>query len=135
MNAAAYAKKNRKGATKETDGLLYQNILKEVKTRREKVAMTWIDNKKAYNMVSQSWIIECFKMYKISCKVLNFITKDIKNWKMELAAGGQTLAEVKLQRGIFQGVSFLLLLFVVTMMPLNYILKKCTVGNKFTKKR
>ena len=36
-------------------------------------------------------------MYKISNKVINFIKKPMKNWKMELAVGEQTLEEVKIQ--------------------------------------
>ena len=50
-------------------------------------------------MVPQRWIIECLKMYKISNKVINFITRVMENWKVELAAREQTLAEVKIQRG------------------------------------
>ena len=56
-----------------------------------------------------------------------------KNWKVELTAEGQTLAEVKIQRGIFQEDALSPLLFLVAMMPLNYLLRKCTGGNKFTK--
>ena len=52
---------------------------------------------------------------------------------MELTAGGQNLAEVKIQRGIFQGDAQSLLLFVRAMMPLNQILKKYTAGNKLSK--
>ena len=94
--------------------------------------MAWIDYRQAYDMVPQTWIIECLKMYKISDKVINFITKAMKNWKIELTAGGQSLAEVNIQRGIFQGDSLSPLLFVIAMMPLNYILRKCTGGYKFT---
>ena len=39
-----------------------QHILKESKTRRKGVAVTWIDYKKAYDIVPQSWIIDCLKM-------------------------------------------------------------------------
>ena len=57
-----------KGWCKESRGtreLLYidQHILNESKTRRKNLAMDWIDYKKAYNMVKQLWIINCFKMY------------------------------------------------------------------------
>ena len=41
---------------------------------------------------------------------------------MELTAGGQTLAEVKIQWGIFLGNSHSPLLFVIAMTPLNYTL-------------
>ena len=57
--------------------LLYidQHILNETKTRRKNLAMAWINYKKAYDMVPQSWIINCLKMYKISHEVINFIKK------------------------------------------------------------
>ena len=38
--------------------------------------MAWIDYKKAYDMVPQSWIINCLKMYKITHEVINFIEKN-----------------------------------------------------------
>ena len=88
-----------------TAELLYidQHILNESKTRRKNLAMAWIDYKKAYDMVPQSWIINCLKMYKISDEVINIIEKTMKTWKVELTSGGRSLAEAKIQRGIFQG--------------------------------
>ena len=65
--------------------------------------MSRIDYKKAYDMVLQSWIINCLKMYKTSDEVINFIEKTMKTMKVELTARGRTLAEAKIQRGIFQG--------------------------------
>ena len=58
--------------TKETGELLYidQHILKDSKTKRKNVAVAGIDNKKAYNMVLQSWIIYCLIMYKVSDEVI-----------------------------------------------------------------
>ena len=58
--------------------------------------MAWIGNKKAYNMVSQSWIINCPKMYKIADKVIKFIEKTMKNWRVELTAGRKSLYGVKI---------------------------------------
>ena len=55
-----------------------------------------IDYKKAYDMVLQNLIIKYQKMYKISNKVIKFITEATKNWKVELAAGQQTLIEVEI---------------------------------------
>ena len=57
----------------------------------------------------------------------------MENWNVELAAGEQILTEVKIQRGFFQGDSLLSLWFVIAIMPLNYILKKCTGSCKFAK--
>ena len=69
-------------------------------------------------------------MYKMSHEVINFIEKTIKTWRVELTAGGRSLAEAKIQRGIFQGDALSPLLFIIAMMPLNHILRKCTAGYK-----
>ena len=69
-------------------------------------------------------------MYKITDQVVQFIEKTMKTWSVELTAGGQSLAEVKIQRGIFQGDALSTLLFV---MQLNHILRKCTAGYKLSK--
>ena len=57
----------------------------------------------------------------------------MKIWRVKLTAGGKSLAEAKIQRGIFQGDALLPLLFVIVMMPLYCILRKCTAGYKFSK--
>ena len=43
--------------------------------------------------------IECRKIFKISKIAVNFITKAMKIWWVELAAGEKTLEEVKNSRG------------------------------------
>ena len=95
--------------------------------------MAWIDYKKAYDMVPQSWIINSFKMYKISNEVINFIEKTMKTWRVELTAGGRSLPEANIPRGIFQGDALSPLLFIIVMMPLNHILRKCTAGYKLSR--
>ena len=90
--------------------------------------MAWIDYKKAYDMVPQSWILPCLKIHKIPDQVVQFIEKTIEIWRVELTARGKSLAEVKIQRSIFQGDALSPLLFVIAMMPLNHILRKCTAG-------
>ena len=91
--------------------------------------MAWIDFKKAYDMVPHSWIINSLKMYKIS-EVINFIDKIMKTWRVKLTAGGRSLAETKIQRGIFQGDALTPWLFIIAMLPFNHILRKCTAGHK-----
>ena len=63
-------------------------------------------------------------MYKIFDKVINFIMKAIANWKVKLAAGEQTLAVGKIQRGNFQVDSLSPLLFIITLMPVNNVIRK-----------
>ena len=90
--------------------------------------MACIDHKTAYDMVPQSWIKHFFKMYKIQ-----FIEKTTQTCREELTAGGKSLTEVKIQRGIFQGDALSPLLFVIAMIPFNTILRKWTAGYKPSK--
>ena len=57
----------------------------------------------------------------------------METWRVELVARGKSLAEVKIQRGTFQRDALSPLLFVIAMMPLKYILRKCTAGYKLSK--
>ena len=56
----------------------------------------------------------------------------MKTWRVELTAGGRSLAEAKIQRGIFQGDALSTLIFIIVMMPLDHILRKCTAGYKLS---
>ena len=106
------------------------HILNE--SKKKNLAMAY---KKAYDMVQQNWIINCLKMCEISHETINFIEKTMKNWRFELTAGGKSLAETKIQRGIFQGDALSLLQFIIAMMLLNHILRKCSAGYKLSRSR
>ena len=77
-------------------------------------------------MVPQRRIIDCLKMYKISDKIIKFIEEPIKNGRVELTSGEKSLAMMKIQRGIFQEDALSPLLFVIVIMPLSHIFRKCT---------
>ena len=61
------------------------------KRDEKKPPMAWIDNKNAYDMVPQSWIINCLKMYYISSEVIKFIKNTMENWRVELVAREKSL--------------------------------------------
>ena len=70
-------------------------------------------------------------MHKISDKIINSISNAIPDRRVELRAGGM---KVKIQRGVFHGGSHSTLLFVIVMIPVNEVFRKCTFrGNKSTK--
>ena len=73
-----------------------QQILSEIKTRRKNQVLAWIDKqKKVYDIVPQSRIFHCLKMYKIPDEVKKFIEKTIETWKVELTAGRKGLAGLR----------------------------------------
>ena len=48
---------------------------------------------------------------------MQFITEAIKKWNGELIAGRKTLADVEIERGIFQVDELSPLLFLIAMIP------------------
>ena len=52
---------------------------------------------------------------------------------MKLTAGRRSLDEAKVQRGIFQGYALSPLIFIIALMQLNHIRRKCTAGYKPSK--
>ena len=50
-----------------------------------------------------------------------------------MIARGRSLAETKIQRGIFQGDALSSLLFIITLMSLNHILRTCIAGYKLSR--
>ena len=119
----------RKGSHRSTE-LLYvdQHILNDSKMRQKKTSYGLDDFKKAYDIVPQSWKLHCLKMYKILDEIRQFIEKTMETYRVELTAGGKSLAEVMIKQDIFQGDALSPLQFVIVMMPLNHILRKCTAG-------
>ena len=102
-------------------------ILNKNKMGRKNLAMAWIDYKNEYGMVQQSWIMNCFKMYKISdCHKL--CREKHENTEIGIDSRRESLTEVKIQRGIFQGNAPSPLPFIIAIMPLNLILRKCKPG-------
>ena len=103
-------------------------VLKEVKSRMKNIAMGWIDYKKAYDLVPHLWILECLKLFGAAENIRSLLENSMKSWRTELTSNGQRLGTVPIKGDIFQGDSLFPLLFVVTMIPLTLILRKCEAG-------
>ena len=130
-----YKQKGCRKGSRGTAELLHidQHILNESKNRRKNLTMAWIDNKKAYDRVPQSWIINSENVQNITRNHELHKKKHMKNWRVELTAGGKSLGETKTQRGIFQGDALSSLQFIIAMMPLKHILRKCTAVYKLSR--
>lgn len=77
-------------------------VFRDSKKRHTNLAMAWIDYKKAYDMVTHSWIVECLDMVGCANNVRSFIERSMMLWKCELNAGDTVLGEVSISRGIFK---------------------------------
>ena len=100
-------KKGYREGYRGTNDLLYidRAVIKEVKSRNKNLAMTWIDYKKAYDMVPHLWIIECLDLFGVAENIESLLVNSTEKWKVMLCPGSYELGEVKIKHGIFQGDS------------------------------
>ena len=100
------------------DQLLIDNaVLKDCKVRKTNLRMARINYRKAFDIVPHSWILECMSMFGIAKNMEEFLKNIMANWKTELFVYGQSLGQVNIKRGIFQGDSLSPLLFLLCMIP------------------
>ena len=64
--------------------------------------------------------------------ILNMLKLTMKNWEKNLICSNADLAAVKIKPGIFQG-DLLLLLFVVSLLPLQLVFYEMKQGYSFGK--
>ena len=75
-------------------------------------------------MVPHHWMIEAIKMVGITNNVMNLFENSKETWRTELITCKETLGEVDIRRGIFQGNSFSPFLFLVVLIPISIILNE-----------
>ena len=77
-----------KGCQKKGKGTKYQllidkAILCDCRKRHTNLGMAWIDYKKAYDMVSHSWVLESLELVRVSGNILKFVKRSMANWQTE----------------------------------------------------
>ena len=108
--------------------MLDKAILKHCKARKTNLAMAWIDYQKAYDLVPHSWIMETLAMVGASENVRGLLKNSMQQWTTKLESNGETLGDVKIRRGIFQGDSLSPLLFVICLLPMSVLLREAKQG-------
>ena len=61
------------------------------KRRKTNLSMAWIDYKKAFDMISHSWLIKCLEMYGEEENTIRFLRNIMSNWKTILTSSGTRL--------------------------------------------
>ena len=82
-----------------------RTVIKEIKSRNKNLAMAWIDYKKAYEIVSNSWIIECLDLFGVAANIKSLLVNSMEKWKVTLCSENSELGEVEIKHGTFQGNS------------------------------
>ena len=85
-----------KGCKKRSRGtkdqlIIDKTVLKDCRNRKTNLAMAWIDYKKAYDIVSHLWIMECLDMIGAADAVKCLLGESMKTWRTNLTANGECL--------------------------------------------
>ena len=72
--------------------IIDKTVLKDCRNRKTNLAMAWIDYKKAYDMVSHSWIMECLDMIGAADTVKCLLGEGMKTWRTNLTANDECLS-------------------------------------------
>ena len=98
------------------------------------MSMACIDYRKAFDSVSQNWIIKFLELFKVSPMIVNFLKSNMLNWKTTLflsyKTGNLKSNPVNIERGIFQGYSLSSLLFCLALISLTTKFNRAGYGYK-----
>ena len=86
-------------------------------------------------MVPHSWIIESLDLFGVAENIKSLLVNSMEKWKVMLCSGNSESGEVEIKRGIFQGDSLSLLVFVLALIPLSLILRKAKAAYEFSESK
>ena len=119
-------KRNVWGTTEQL--LLNKIVQKEAKSRKRNLITVWLDYKKAFDSVPHEWLLCALKLAKVPTNILNAIQNLTTIWSTNVTLQGLNdfimTDDIKYEKGIFQGDSLSVILFVLSVNPLSHLLKK-----------
>ena len=108
--------------------LINKSILNDARKHHRNLTTVWLDYRKAFDSVPHSWLIQALKLAKVPQNVVNAIETLTNRWYTILTINNRdesmTTEIIKFLKGIFQGDSLSVLLFIISLNPLSFMLKK-----------
>ena len=108
--------------------LINKTLLKEVTENRRSLITMWLDYQKAFDSVPHEWLIKALELAKIPERIITAIKTLMKNWSTNVNIQSRATSidsqPIQYLRGIFQGDSLSVLLFILSVNPLSYLLNK-----------
>ena len=96
-------------------------VYEEVKSNRHNLATAWLDYKKAFDSVSHTWLVKSLELTKIPVKIIEAIKRLMVKWRTKVFLYGENsdleTSFIEYLRGILQGDTLSLILFVLTVNP------------------
>ncbi|XP_037803999.1 uncharacterized protein LOC119598432 [Penaeus monodon] len=112
----------------------YNDIAKNPEKHPDWLTEAWIDYRKAFDSVPQSWIKESLKICKVCPVTIRHISESMNTWKTTLnlhhANGSLTSRLINIKSGIFQGGALSPLLFCTALAPLSNLPNNSNYGYK-----
>ena len=106
--------------------LINKSILTEVRRKKCNLLTVWLDYRKAFDSIPHDWIIKALQLAKVSKNLVEFIKRLTKQWATFLNLRGEyqsvTSDEIHYAKGILQGDSHSVLLFILSVNPLSFML-------------
>ena len=103
--------------------LVNKTILQEVTENRRSLIKMWLDYQKAFDSVPHEWLIKALELAKIPERIKTPIKTLMKKWSANVnIQSGVTFIEsqpIQYLRGMFQGDSLSVLLFIFSVCPLQ----------------
>jgi len=107
--------------------LLNKTILKEVRSKKRNLYTVWLDYRKAFDSVPREWLLHALRLAKVPEKLITAIKELTKIWAIKLHLNGTKATipseMIKLLKGILQGDSLSVILFILSVNPLSHLLK------------
>ena len=107
--------------------LINKNIMKQVRKMRRNFITVWLDYQKAFDSIPHSWLIKSLKLAKIPNNIISAIENLAKSWYTILHrnSNNKTIVSdlIKIIKGIYQGDSLSVMLFVLALNPLSHLLR------------
>ena len=119
-----------------TDNLLVDRmVLEDAQFNLKNLTCTWVDLKKAFDSVSHPWLFRCLECHGVPVVLIDFIKNIVKTWEISIEIntknGKEKIETIKVNRGILQGDSFCVTLFIMSVNPLAWYIRS-TEGYNIT---
>ena len=119
-----------------TDNLLVDRmVLEDAQFSLKNLTCTWVDLKKAFDSVSHPWLFRCLECHGVPVVLIDFIKNIVKTWEISIEIntknGKEKIETIKVNRGILQGDSFCVTLFIMSVNPLAWYIRS-TEGYNIT---
>ena len=119
-----------------TDNLLVDRmVLEDAQFNLKNLTCTWVDLKKAFDSVSHPWLFRCLECHGVPIVLIDFIKNIVKTWEISIEIntknGKEKIETIKVNRGILQGDSFCVTLFIMSVNPLAWYIRS-TEGYNIT---